>query len=276
MTRKGRKKDIKSAAFAQAFLDQHQIRVWRQDVYDYADGHYQQQENAWLEKAVEDFLVALLGAANVSSHLREDVVKTIRVSAYLPGKAEPPFLMPNMAPLPAIVTRNVIVGLESLFEGQEPTFRLPGPDLFAIHGVDYAFDPSARCPRWLDFLRTTLGSDGAVGLLQEYAAWTWIGPARLSLQKVLWLTGLPGSGKSTILRVLRELFGHGSTAGLGIDALRARGGRFGLAPLMGKLANFAADAQVRRHCNVSGLNSIIAGDPIVLDRKFRDALTIVP
>lgn len=93
--------------------------------------------------------------------------------------------------------------------------RLPVREL---RGYDYA--PEARCPEWKEFLRNTLG-EADMRTLQMFFGLGVKPRSELghSVEKMLWMVGSGGNGKSTCLDVLEhvyggELFSHASLPSL--------------------------------------------------------------
>ncbi len=158
---------------------------------------------------------------------------------------------------------------------------------------DYPLDWNARCPRWLAFLdevfepRRALGVPGAgesdddIGaqgrdergdcqegykrMLQQLMGYLLIDDYRF--QKIWCLEGRPRSGKSTVIRVIRNLLGPHRCFDTDYDSLA---GRFGLENAVGKKCMLFSDvhrikdrtAQLKER-----LQSISGGDTVYIDRK---------
>jgi putative DNA primase/helicase len=95
-------------------------------------------------------------------------------------------------------------------------------------------------------------------------------------QKFVMFVGPPRSGKGTTMLVMNHMLGAHNVAN---PALTSLGGRFGLAPLIGKQAAIVGDGHVGGSSNSLGvlerLKSVIGGDPQNVDRKGRDEITNV-
>jgi putative DNA primase/helicase len=97
------------------------------------------------------------------------------------------------------------------------------PDYFNLFALPYDYDPTAKWPRWLQFLTEVFGDDTeAVELLQDWFFYVLTG--RTDLQVMLLWIGPKRGGKGTVARVLKRLIGPAAYAGLSIDAIRQRFG----------------------------------------------------
>lgn len=89
----------------------------------------------------------------------------------------------------------------------------------------------------------------------------------------LLLFGPPGSGKSTFLAGLQAMLGH--RAGL-LGLAEIERNRFALADLPGKTLVVASEQPSFYLASTNVLNQIISGEPLQVERKYRDPVTIVP
>lgn len=266
-----------SVWMAEQFLISHRLVAYQEDVYAYnpATGLYERAERAWLAHAVTQFLTEEIGSALVGSDYVADVGRSVRDLAYLDGNRQPPFRLDRADQADVIVAANGVVDLAPLITGGAPALGPHTPDLLAVAGVPYPYDPAAGCPQWLEFLDWMLGGNaGEVELIRQFTAWVFVA-RRLKLERVLWFCGPGGNGKSTAMRVLRYVIGDAATSAVGLEAFSG-GEHFKLWPALHKLANFACDADVRRKASVAGLNSFVSGDPFTVNRKFREQLTVEP
>lgn len=132
----------------------------------------------------------------------------------------------------------------------------------------FPYDPSAHSRAWETVLETVNGSHD---FLQEFAGYCLT--TSTQYETALWLYGPPGGGKSTFIEGLNAMLGsRACVLGLGdIDATR-----FALTTLIGKTLAVSAEqpAEFIRQAHI--INNIISGEPITIDRKHRDAITITP
>lgn len=127
-----------------------------------------------------------------------------------------------------------------------------------------AYDPAATCPLFLEtLLRPALEPD-EIDLLQRWCGLALIGVNHA--QKLVILTGTPGGGKGTLIRVLNGIIGPTNVGTLRPDLL---GERFELGRLLGKSLLYGADVP-ENFLNCKGasvLKSLTGGDPMTLEFK---------
>jgi P4 family phage/plasmid primase-like protien len=149
------------------------------------------------------------------------------------------------------------------------------PRWFSDNCLGHEFDPGASCPEWMKFLEQVFeGNAERVQALGQWFGCCLTGDTRL--QKFAVLVGPSRSGKGTILRVLGALLGAENVANTSLTSL---GSRFGLAPLVGKLAAVIGDGHLGRQADavavLERLKSITGGDRQNVDRKGAPELTNV-
>jgi putative DNA primase/helicase len=87
----------------------------------------------------------------------------------------------------------------------------PEHELFITRSVAVDPDVTPRCPRWLRFLNETTGRDDELNrYLQRLAGYFLTGQTRE--QKLAFIQGPGGSGKSTFANTLQNIFGNYSSA----------------------------------------------------------------
>ena len=150
--------------------------------------------------------------------------------------------------------------------------RKPGPHkrtYYATSAVPYDYDPKAIPVVWRYFLNNTVPA--AKAFLQEFAGYALT--TNMTHELALWLFGPPGSGKSTFLAGLQAMLGH--RAGL-LGLAEIERNRFALADLPGKTLVVASEQPSSYLASTNVLNQIISGEPLQVERKYRDPITIVP
>lgn len=141
--------------------------------------------------------------------------------------------------------------------------------------INCIWDPSEQCYRWDQFLDEIV--DGGpdcnekLQLLQEWFGYCLI-PDN-SQHKFLWLVGAGGNGKSVLLDILRQLVGPSNVSDAHIERLGDKGVR---AELENKLVNISAEMGAEATIADGYLKSIVAGDFIEAERKFKDSFSFRP
>jgi putative DNA primase/helicase len=129
-------------------------------------------------------------------------------------------------PSAAEIPRGIFLSNGWIDERQTP--RDYSPDVFNTSAANYAWEVKAQCPNTLAWLNDILSAED-VELLRQ-----WLGylvSKRTDLQKMLVLIGPPRSGKGTLLWLMEELLGPGSTAS--IVAFHKLIETFGRQPMIG-------------------------------------------
>src|SRR5215216_6743427 len=143
------------------------------------------------------------------------------------------------------------------------------PGHYATSAVPYKYDPGARPAIWNYFLRNTVPA--ATNFLQEFAGYALT--TEMTHELAVWLFGPPGSGKSTFIAGLAAMLGHRAGI-LGLADLERS--RFTLADLPGKTLVVASEQPSSYLASTNTLNAIISGEPIQVERKYRDPFTVIP
>jgi putative DNA primase/helicase len=98
-----------------------------------------------------------------------------------------------------------------------------------------AYDPSAECPKFQQFLKETLVDEGVIQFMKRYAGYTLTGITRERVLAMLWGGGK--NGKTTLVELLRDVMGDYAQntdvetilakkyAGVGNDVAALRGAR---------------------------------------------------
>lgn len=178
-------------------------------------------------------------------------------------------------PRDLIVFSNGILHVPAFLEGRPETEYLLSltPDLFTTVALPYPFDPTAKCPRWKQFIRETVAYDSDnPRLLRQWFGYCMVPDT--SQQKMMFMRGPSGAGKGIVTNMLRELVGGPQQAvNFNFESLSRN---FTLSSWVGKLIATEGDAR-----NVNGpdamrglelLLNITGNDPVQIDRKFKDPL----
>jgi putative DNA primase/helicase len=158
-----------------------------------------------------------------------------------------------------------------LFNVLDGSFKPHTAEYYSTVQVGANYDPTAKCPQFLEFLNGILGEDEAF-LMQEIFGYLLI-PVNKA-QKSFVLVGAANAGKSTLLSVAQEiLLGAGNVSNIPWQAL---GDRFNKAELFGKLANIFADLP-SKHIDDGGMFKALTGeDYITAERKNKDPFSFRP
>ena len=151
----------------------------------------------------------------------------------------------------------------------------PGHDAVQPSLIQYdtVYDPAARCPRFVKFLKTSLEADPIkVTTVLEMMALCFL-PNGV-VEKGFMLVGGGSNGKSTFLNVLCSLLAERNVIGNTIHALATN--RFAPATLEGKCTNICADIGKTGIRDTEMIKKIIGGDLINCEKKFLGTYTFRP
>lgn len=195
----------------------------------------------------------------------------LRAHTYLrpPDDVYEPFRIGSGEPIDAaqaIVFRNGILDVDG------ETLKPLNPDIFHTGTLPYDYNPAARCPLWTGAVYSYFNGDQEChDLLQEWFGYNLT--ASNHMQQMLFLFGVPGSGKSTTLNVLTALLGESRVCPLNIDDLVSR---FGMAQLVGKYAAIITEDRASNRTEADRvfqrLKKITGQDMVTIDRKYRDPI----
>lgn len=139
------------------------------------------------------------------------------------------------------------------------------PALGLRHCLRCAYDPAALAPRFMGFLGRVL-PDGAVRRrVQEYVGYSLLGDARYQRAQ-MWI-GTGANGKGVLANIVQAL--HGRVAAVALDQLDG----FMLSSLVDASLVYV-DEIPRKHIDEQRLKSMIAGERVSINRKYRDPLSI--
>ena len=176
------------------------------------------------------------------------------------------------SPSDLVVFNNGILNVPAFLGGNDDYLIDTTPDYFNTVALPIAFDSTATCPTWLAFLNASLGDERAkIELLQEWFGYCMTPDT--SRQKMMYLRGVTGGGKGTVLHVLQALVGEAQSVSTSFSDLA---GPFGVAPLVGKLVALVWDARTPKSMDtMRGLEvllNISGNDSLQVNRKFKDQL----
>lgn len=114
--------------------------------------------------------------------------------------------------------------------------------------LDYDYSEKARCPMWTAFLGSILDKKQQL-LLQKFMGLGMVDRCSMGakVENSLWLVGPGGAGKSTIMNVIKYVYGEDSISSVPLGSLLSGGGenraRF-LASVVGKTFNYCGEVQM--------------------------------
>lgn len=206
----------------------------------------------------------------------EEILKCLKNGIILPSKLAEPYWLNRKEPAPSIIAfRNCHVDYET-GEVFEPT-----PKLWVTQSVDFDFDPSARAPRFEQFLEEIQPGDAeAQQCLLEQLGYGMTNETKFD-KAALWY-GVKRSGKSTLALIQQKLVGEKSFAALDIHNITKTENSAQI--LIGRKVGVFADVRMRPgkwyggSYDPGGLDykvaqlilNVTGRDAVSLGRKYKD------
>lgn len=146
---------------------------------------------------------------------------------------------------------------------------LPHSPEFGFRNIlPYEYDPKAKCPIFLDWLKNImLGDETLIMILQEFMGYVVRG-GEYRYHKALWLGGKGRNGKSTFIDVLKALIGAGNYSTISIKSLMTD--RFAGSELDGKIANFSEETSPQELADSGPFKNLTGDGDISAQKKFGD------
>lgn len=160
-----------------------------------------------------------------------------------------------------IVVENGILNLDTL--ELEPF----NPKFLTTIKIPVRYDPQARCPKFIKFLRECLSNSKDIVTVIEEISNILTANRKNYEVSAIWI-GNGQNGKSTLLKIIKGIFGSKNCSGISIHALQNE--RFAPAQLYGKLANIFPDISNRELNNLGKFKMAISGDEFSVEFKGKD------
>ena len=238
----GGRPQLDTKAYADQFMAELEGRggkliFWKNDSYLYERGRWNKMPSKELDGSLSRFLQeACPTGFRISKSLVTDVRTCLEANYVRISKCpEAPFLIKEEVCMPdCMIFQNVAVRLKDL----EPHLLAECPvikkssNLFGEDDVTYDFDPRATCPEWEKAVEAWFPDEADQKMLQGIFAYI-IGRST-SLNCCFFFVGEAGTGKSTVLKVLRALVGEKRCSAVALEQLR---GRFNTARLAASFLN---------------------------------------
>ena len=142
------------------------------------------------------------------------------------------------------------------------------PDLHARSSHPIEFKEEADCPTFKGFLDAVVGEENC-DFVFEWFGYNFY--RDYSIQKMLFVHGKGGTGKSTVINILRDMIGHENYAAVTLQHLMVE--RFAKIGLYRKVSNFDTDAKPQYLADGATLKMLTGEDAIYADRKNKEPIT---
>ncbi|ORA63894.1 MULTISPECIES: phage/plasmid primase, P4 family [Mycobacteroides] len=175
-------------------------------------------------------------------------------------------VLPDRTPFKGMMNcRNGMVDLTTL------TLLPHGSKYQSIRQLAVSWDEDATCPKFSAWLEDRVGAQQVPAFLEAFSQ--FLDEGRVP-SKALLLFGPNRSGKSTVLRIAKELVGNNvSAVTLQQLADGQGGGGFAVAELFGRALNVCPDLPKDHIADLSAFKRVTGDDPITASKKYGAMLT---
>ena len=142
------------------------------------------------------------------------------------------------------------------------------PEYYSTILIKYEYNSKAKCEKWLSFIDDILLDDDLQKVIQEMMGYCLTTDTQFHV--AFFLDGGGRNGKSTFMEVLKSLVGQENVSNTSFHTLSSR---FGLQNMENKLLNYDAEISADNLPNTNMFKAIVGGDPVEVERKFRDSYT---
>lgn len=142
-------------------------------------------------------------------------------------------------------------------------------------GLPFSYDPDAECPRYEQFLREVFAGDDVerrIALYEEFAGYSMVRSHKY--HKFLVLKGLPGSGKSVLLNLMKEM--HDPARVSSVQAEHFGDEKYS-AHMVGKPLNVTSEIAAMSNVADGFLKTVTAGDSTTVRPLYANpSSTVLP
>lgn len=142
-------------------------------------------------------------------------------------------------------------------------------DVVQFSQFNASYDPDAKCEILDDMLLKVFNhSSEQIELFEQMIGYLLMN--HVDYQKCFFLTGLPSSGKSTIIKMISHFCDKRNVSSVDLNAFNKR---FAVAEIVGKIANIVADRQKHKIETSGVFKSLVTGDGVEIERKYQSSFT---
>jgi len=170
-----------------------------------------------------------------------------------------------------VLHKNLVNLQNGVFDWTTGNLKERSPDYGFITQIPVEYNEEASCPSIDNFLASTLPGD-CITLAEEIFGYCLICDNRF--QKAFILVGTGANGKGIFINLLEAFLGRENVSTIPLQEIDEH--RFKRSELFGKLANVFADLDRRALKGTSYFKTIVAGDSIDAERKFKNAFSFRP
>ena len=280
---KGGRPAIPILAIVEAFIAKYYhdgklcLRTHKGNWYVYRKGKYVQVHKRDIQSELIAFIQGNHCELKISRSLINDVMMNLESFSFcgLSSEFEIPCWLPNGKDAGNLfVMANCMVDIEKLATTKTARAKIIKPhdsDLFTTIAVPYNYDPKAKCPKWMKYLKRVQLDPKVRDAIQMMFGLALVPDTRYEV--AFFLYGEGGTGKTVCLHVLTNLVGEQNVCCIPLSRF---GNRFGLHGLSTSLLNIVGDLPTAGDraslAHVEGIfKDVVSGGMIPVEKKFQDS-----
>lgn len=218
-----------------------QIITYHDRTYVYDDGYYQESDNTILHKMIELY-------PSVTQRQRAEVMSYIKIKTHVDEASQSDYWL------------NVKNGRLDL---RSRKLHPHDPKYIDFERINATYDPQQKDPAVDTILkRVFCHDDELLTLFKQILGYSLLKNTRY--QQAFFLTGTGSNGKSTILSMVKTLFGQRNTASLSLTDLEDK---FKVAELENRLINIGDDISNTPIKDTGKFKKLVSGEGVMVERK---------
>jgi len=222
-------------------------------LYRYDGGVYRKDGERYVKKSLQEKL-----RQKYTRSIAEEIVSFIEVANDLDHEE-------------LSINNNLVNLRNGLFHWEKGRLQDHSADYYFLTQIPVIYNEQSTCPNIDSFLNSTLPND-CLALAEELFGYCLLTDTRF--EKAFMLAGSGANGKSTFISLLRYFLGRENVSTIPLQEIDEH--RFKRAELFGKLANVFADLDRRALRGTSYFKTIVSGDSIDAERKFKSTFSFTP
>lgn len=229
----------------------------RSQFYRYTNGTYRPVDEMVINKEISSILVSAKGRGVKPTSALVGSVRTLAMSEI--------FKDPNLLDS----NSDIFAFQNGVFNLKTQKFSEHSPENYVSIVQDYDYDPEATSPYFMSVIHR-FDRDTQL-FLQEFAGYCTT--TQTNLETMLWLSGRPGSGKSTLIKGFEAFLGR--YCGY-LPPHNFNGNRFGFSNVVGARLLVATEVPKKGIEDTSILKAFVSGETISVEKKFANAYSYKP
>jgi len=255
------------------------LRFWREDFYVWNSGCWKRISDSELQRIVVTHLQKLNETADseqrisIGTHKVRDIILCLKGTVGVTDKVELNSWADGREKIYyTLAMQNGLLLLDK--RNKEKPCLLPHtPKYFNLIKLNYDYDPLAKCELFESFLKQIFENNMEYVLLIQQWCGYLLRPD-LNEQKFLLFVGEGANGKSVLVYVIIALVGEANCSHVPLSCFK---NRFSLNAMVGKVLNTSIESSsIIEDESETLLKSVVAGDLLTIDRKFKEAVEVKP